>query len=86
MTGKAGCVWLQVRVIDKHVSGGRLYLKKGTVVDVHPGGLCDVKMDEGREMAEVRGHGCAQSQSPVLSLWQKQARPAAQAAPVHALP
>lgn len=33
--------------------GGRLYLKKGTVVDVHPGGLCDVAMDEGRDVIQL---------------------------------
>jgi len=44
---------LQVRIIDKRFRGGRLYLKKGTVVDVHPGGVCDVAMDEGKEMVQV---------------------------------
>jgi len=44
---------VQVRVVDKHVRGGRLYLKKGTVVDVHPGGQCDVAMDEGNDVVQV---------------------------------
>ncbi len=41
-------------MVDKQAKQGRLYLKKGTVVDVHPGGLCDVSMDEGRETVTVR--------------------------------
>jgi hypothetical protein len=44
---------IQVRVVDKHIRGGRLYLKKGTVVDVHPGALCDVSMDEGNTVVQV---------------------------------
>jgi hypothetical protein len=47
----------QVRVVDKRVRGGRLYLKKGTIVDVHPAGLCDIAMDEGKEMVQVGGRG-----------------------------
>lgn len=43
----------QVRVVDKHVRGGRLYLKKGTVIDVHPGARCDVSMDEGNDVVQV---------------------------------
>lgn len=49
---------MQVRVVDKRVRGGRLYLKKGTVVDVHPRGLCDVSMDEGREVVQVGARCC----------------------------
>lgn len=31
-----------VKVVDKRVRGGRLYLKKGTIVDVKaPTGVCD---------------------------------------------
>ncbi len=45
------CVCVQVRVVDKHVNGGRLYLKKGTVVDVHPEGVCDVAVDDSRDKA-----------------------------------
>jgi G patch domain/KOW motif-containing protein len=33
-------------VLDKRVQGGKLYLKKGCVVDVHPGALADVCIDE----------------------------------------
>lgn len=50
-------VWLypriQVRVIDKKLQGGRLYLKKGQVVDVHPGAIADVSMDEGGQCLQL---------------------------------
>jgi hypothetical protein len=46
---------LQVRIIDKHLEGGRLYLKKGTVVDVHPGATCDVTVDDTRLVVQVGG-------------------------------
>jgi G patch domain/KOW motif-containing protein len=41
---------IRVRIVDKHTGGGKLYLKKGTVVDVHPGGKCDVSVDETRQV------------------------------------
>lgn len=45
-------IWLapniRVRIVDKGAGKGKLYLKKGTVVDVHPGGKCDVSVDESR--------------------------------------
>ncbi|GIL90363.1 hypothetical protein Vretimale_18227 [Volvox reticuliferus] len=37
---------IKVRIVDKSVRGGKLYLKKGTVVDVHPGGTADVAVDD----------------------------------------
>ena len=36
---------IRVRVLDKRLRGGALYLKKGVVVDVHPGALADVAVD-----------------------------------------
>lgn len=44
---------VQVRIIDKHLEGGKLYLKKGTVVDVHPGATCDVTVDDTRTVVQV---------------------------------
>ncbi|GIL62552.1 hypothetical protein Vafri_16641, partial [Volvox africanus] len=45
-----GSTWLfpaiKVRIVDKSVRSGKLYLKKGTVVDVHPGGTADVAVDD----------------------------------------
>ena len=35
----------RVKVVDKHVAGGRLYLKKGVVVDVKAPTLCDVHFE-----------------------------------------
>ena len=50
-------VWLfpriKVRVIDKKLQGGRLYLKKGQVVDVHPGAMADISMDEGGQVLQL---------------------------------
>ncbi|GAX84888.1 hypothetical protein CEUSTIGMA_g12309.t1 [Chlamydomonas eustigma] len=50
-------IWLhpriKVRVVDKKLQGGRLYLKKGVVSDVHPGGLADVCMDEDRQVLQL---------------------------------
>ncbi|KXZ46948.1 hypothetical protein GPECTOR_39g442 [Gonium pectorale] len=47
---RRGPTWLfpsiQVRIVDKRVRGGKLYLKKGRVVDVHPGGSADVHVDD----------------------------------------
>ncbi|KAG2432029.1 hypothetical protein HYH02_013099 [Chlamydomonas schloesseri] len=46
----SGPTWLfphiQVRIVDKSVRGGKLYLKKGTVVDVHPGATADVAVGD----------------------------------------
>ncbi|GFR50756.1 hypothetical protein Agub_g13023 [Astrephomene gubernaculifera] len=46
----SGPTWLfpniKVRIVDKRVRGGKLYLKKGTAVDVHPGGSADVAVDD----------------------------------------
>lgn len=46
--------WLQVRVLDKKACGGKVYLKKGVVVDVHPGPIADVSMEEGGRVLQVR--------------------------------
>ncbi|KAJ4847304.1 hypothetical protein Tsubulata_043585 [Turnera subulata] len=51
-----GVAWLRsnirVRVISKDLKGGKLYLKKGEVVDVVGPYMCDVSMDESRELVE----------------------------------
>jgi G patch domain/KOW motif-containing protein len=36
---------IRVRLLDKKASGGALYLKKAVVVDVHPGGVCDLRVE-----------------------------------------
>ncbi|OMO67880.1 hypothetical protein CCACVL1_20236 [Corchorus capsularis] len=55
--GDRGVSWLRnhirVRVISKDLEGGRLYLKKGQVVDVIQPYICDILMDESRKL--VRG-------------------------------
>ncbi|KAI8469970.1 MAG: DExH-box splicing factor binding site-domain-containing protein [Monoraphidium minutum] len=44
---------IRVRLLDKRLMGGRLYLKKGVVVDVHPGALADVAVDETRQVVQL---------------------------------
>jgi G patch domain/KOW motif-containing protein len=43
-----------VRIVDKQVRKGKLYLKKAVVLDVHPGGTCDVSVEETQEVLQVR--------------------------------
>ncbi len=40
--------------MDKQVRKGKLYLKKAVVLDVHPGGTCDVSVEETQEVLQVR--------------------------------
>ncbi|KAB5573779.1 hypothetical protein DKX38_000973 [Salix brachista] len=51
-----GVQWLRshirVRIISKDFKGGKLYLKKGEVVDVVGPSKCDVSMDESRELVQ----------------------------------
>ncbi|XP_073131885.1 protein MOS2 [Henckelia pumila] len=51
-----GVSWLRnhirVRIISKDLKGGRLFLKKGVVVDVVGPGICDVSIDESRELIQ----------------------------------
>ncbi|KAL9369091.1 hypothetical protein Peur_040290 [Populus x canadensis] len=51
-----GVQWLRshirVRIISKVLKGGKLYLKKGEVVDVVGPYKCDVSMDESRELVQ----------------------------------
>ncbi|GBF88414.1 hypothetical protein Rsub_01126 [Raphidocelis subcapitata] len=44
---------IRVRILDKRLRGGALYLKKGVVVDVHPGGLADVALQEPRAVVQL---------------------------------
>jgi G patch domain/KOW motif-containing protein len=44
---------IRVRVLDKRLHGGGVYLKKGIVVDVHPGGLADVALPEGKGVVQL---------------------------------
>ncbi|XP_050369866.1 protein MOS2-like [Argentina anserina] len=43
---------IRVRVISKDLRGGKLYLKKGEVVDVVGLGTCDISMDGSREFVQ----------------------------------
>jgi len=43
---------IRVRVISRDLKGGRLYLKKGEVLDVVGPTTCDVSMDESREIVQ----------------------------------
>lgn len=54
--GKKQVSWLtshiRVRVISKDFKGGRLYLKKGQVLDVVGPATCDISMDNGKEIIQ----------------------------------
>ncbi|KAL2339379.1 hypothetical protein Fmac_007319 [Flemingia macrophylla] len=43
---------IRVRVISRDLKGGRLYLKKGEVLDVVGPTTCDISMDESRELVQ----------------------------------
>ncbi|PIN13624.1 G-patch nucleic acid binding protein [Handroanthus impetiginosus] len=43
---------IRVRIISEELKGGRLYLKKGVVVDVVGPGICDISIDESRELVQ----------------------------------
>lgn len=43
---------IRVRIISKHIKGGRLYLKKGEVVDMVGPTTCDVAIDESKELIQ----------------------------------
>ncbi|XP_020202002.1 protein MOS2 [Cajanus cajan] len=43
---------IRVRVISRDLKGGRLYLKKGEVLDVVGPTTCDISMDESREIVQ----------------------------------
>lgn len=67
---------IRVRVISKDLKGGRLYLKKGKVVDVVGPRVCDISMDESRELIQGVGQELLQTAvprrgGPVLVLYGK---------------
>ncbi|GFP81575.1 protein mos2 [Phtheirospermum japonicum] len=43
---------IRVKIINEELKGGKLYLKKGVVVDVVGPGVCDVLIDESREFVQ----------------------------------
>ncbi|KAL2489873.1 Protein MOS2 [Forsythia ovata] len=55
-TGSERVNWLRnhirVRIVSEALKGGRLYLKKGVVMDVVGPGVCDISMDESRELVQ----------------------------------
>lgn len=54
--GDRGISWLRshirVRIVSKSLEGGRLYLKKGRVVDVVGPYMCDISMDGSKELIQ----------------------------------
>eukprot|EP00798_Chlamydomonas_sp_ICE-L_P010027 gene10027-7917_t len=42
---------------EENVLRGKAYLKKGTVIDVHPGPIADVSMDDSRDVIQVKQSG-----------------------------
>ncbi|KAK6158616.1 hypothetical protein DH2020_005930 [Rehmannia glutinosa] len=43
---------IRVKIISEELKGGRLFLKKGVVVDVVGPGMCDISIDESRELVQ----------------------------------
>ncbi|PIA34966.1 hypothetical protein AQUCO_03700311v1 [Aquilegia coerulea] len=43
---------IRVRIISKDLKGGKLYLKKGEVLDVVGPGTCDISLDESKELIQ----------------------------------
>ncbi|KAG8375280.1 hypothetical protein BUALT_Bualt10G0084000 [Buddleja alternifolia] len=43
---------IRVRIISEELKGGRLFLKKGVVMDVVGPGMCDISIDESRELVQ----------------------------------
>ncbi|CAL1374470.1 unnamed protein product [Linum trigynum] len=75
-----GTPWLnnhiRVRIISKDMKGGRLYLKKGEVVDVVGPYICDIAMDGSRELVQgvdqdLLETALPRSGGPVLVLYGK---------------
>lgn len=67
---------IRVRIISRELKGGRFYWKKGEVVDVVGPKVCDVSMDDGRELIQgvsqdVLETALPQCGGPVLVLFGK---------------
>ncbi|KAI8016050.1 Protein MOS2 [Camellia lanceoleosa] len=67
---------IRVRIISKDLKGGRLYLKKGEVVDVVGLTTCDISMDDTRELIQGVDQGLLETAlprrgGPVLVLYGK---------------
>ncbi|XP_057799125.1 protein MOS2-like [Salvia miltiorrhiza] len=43
---------IRVRIVSRELKGGRLFLKKGVVMDVVGPGVCDISVDESRELVQ----------------------------------
>nr|AFK45447.1 unknown [Lotus japonicus] len=54
--GKKQASWLtshiRVRVVSRDLKGGRLYLKKGEILDVVGPATCDLSLDDSREIIQ----------------------------------
>ncbi|GAB2296027.1 hypothetical protein Dimus_030166 [Dionaea muscipula] len=55
---------IRVRIISKELKGGRLYLKKGEVVDVVGPTICDISMDETKELVQGVGQNILETALP----------------------
>lgn len=67
---------IRVRIISKDFKGGRLYLKKGEIVDVIDPTTCDISMDDSRELIQGIGQELLETAiprrgGPVLVLYGK---------------
>ncbi|CAI5499130.1 unnamed protein product [Closterium sp. Naga37s-1] len=63
---------IRVRIVDKRIHGGGLYLKKGTIVDVVTPTTCDVLLDSGSsEAGERSGNGVSSRGNLVQGLKEK---------------
>ncbi|GMI63860.1 modifier of snc1, 2 [Hibiscus trionum] len=66
--GDQGVSWLRshirVWVVSKSLAGGRLYLKKGQVVDVVGPYMCDISMDESKELIQGVGQELLETALP----------------------
>ncbi|KAJ8626260.1 hypothetical protein MRB53_019567 [Persea americana] len=67
---------IRVRIISKGFRGGKLYLKKGVVMDVVGPTTCDISMDENKELIqgvdqEILETAIPKSGGPVLVLYGK---------------
>ncbi|CAI9771668.1 unnamed protein product [Fraxinus pennsylvanica] len=55
---------IRVRIVSEVLKGGRLYLKKGVVMDVVGPGVCDISMDESGELVQGVGQDLLETAIP----------------------
>lgn len=47
------CSGIRVRIVDKHLSRGKAYLKKGVILDVPAPGVAEIELEDGRRLSGV---------------------------------